>query len=128
MPTDQGKSLELRGRLLAVTAYVESATALVLADLKGPDYGPPSHPSGESIAIEIAAAVRALTRDIRSAAAGKPLELDTMHTAVDAIGFTVRRIEVTLRALDLGGGPAGDLVSALDELIATIVPESPKGA
>src|SRR5487761_1105127 len=113
--------LELRGRLSAVTACVESATAHVLADLKGPDHAPPAppaRPSGETVAAEVAAVVRALTRDIRSAAADKPGDLDHRGIFAAALEHTVSQIEGALRALDLGGGSAGDLASALRDLLA----------
>lgn len=112
--------LELRGRVSAVAAYVESATAHVLADLKGPDNAPPARPSGETVAAEVAAVVRALTRDIHSAAADKPVDLDHRGIFADALEHTVSQIEDVLRALDLGGGSAGDLASALRDLLAAI--------
>lgn len=120
--------LQLRGRLSAVAAYVESATALVLADLTGRDNAPPSRPSGESVATEVAAVVRALTRDIHSAAGDTPVDLDPHGIFAEALERTVRQIEDAQRALDLGGGTAGELASALRGLLGAIIREPPKAA
>ena len=112
--------LELRGRLAAVTAYVESATAHVPADLKGPDNAPPSRPSGDAVAAELAAVAGTLTRDIRSASAGTAVVLDPRGICADALGRTVRQIEDVRRAVDLGGGAAGNLAGALRDLLTSI--------
>lgn len=115
------ESPKLRGRLAAFTAYVESASFHVVRDLTAADHVPPSVPSGDAIATEVAAMAVDLARDIRNASLARATDLDPRSIMAEALERTFLRIERAMYDQDLGGGAVGDLVVVLKDLRSAII-------
>ena len=111
---------ELRGRLGAFVALLESAALHILADLQGPDYVPPSKPSGDSFALEVAEHARALTGEILAAPAEARAELARGGLLL-SLARTLKRLREAMAAMEMPGGPVGELANALESLQQAIL-------